>query len=544
MSSRSHTGGFEEVVPSVSGGDRDVAGQWEPFGAWPDDGQLDATVVASSPLAVLGLDPDRRVRLFNPAAVALTSTPTDAVLGHHVSVLFWPDDAPVALARIEAAIRGETGHLELDLRTADGTTVPVGISFSPLRRGGEVVGAVGVGRDIRARKRLEHDLAEAASSFEAFAEGSDIGMYRIEVVPHIRVQYVNPAFTAITGLTHEQLRVDPMHLARGMPASAQRHFERSHDEPGAVRWPIDFPFTPPEGGEVWVSVREVPIRDVDGRTVAVLGLTHDITAQRRQEAALADALRLERDAADRLRRVDELRHVFLQAVSHELRTPLTAVLGFSATLRDHADELDTDQLRALTGPLHVQASKLQRLLDDLLDIERLSRGGVAIERRRIDLSALVRDVLDELADPRIELVPPGPGHATGAEVPVFAELDPVKIERVVVNLLTNARRHAGPQARVRVTVDEAPELDVVRLEVEDDGPGVPAELRQMVFDPFEQGPGAVTSSRPGTGIGLTLVAEFARLHGGHASIDEGELGGARFLVELPSVAGSLSDRSL
>jgi PAS domain S-box-containing protein len=407
-------------------------------------------------------------------------------------------------------------------RTGDGGAVPVGVSWAPVVRGGEVVGLVGVGRDIADRKALEHDRYTMAESFRALAEGSgDLGMYRFRFAPALEVEYVNPHLEDTYGVHLAELRRDPSPLWERIDDHARRQLDRTR-RGDDIDWPVDAIWNHPDGRRLEVQFHEVPLRGPSGRLEGVLGVVRDVTGQRRRQRALSSALDLERAVAEELRRVDQLRQVFLQAVSHELRTPLTSVLGFGATLRERGGQLPGATVSELADRLHRQATRMQVLLDDLLDVDRLSRGVLTLDRRAVDVGALVERLCGERADdPRLEV----------DVVPCTAEVDAAKVERIVDNLVGNARRHAGVMARVRVRVVAG---DPVRIEVDDDGPGVEASLRPTVFEPFAQGRTASGDPSPGTGIGLTLVAAFAELHGGRAVVGDSDLGGARFVVELPA----------
>jgi two-component system, OmpR family, sensor histidine kinase KdpD len=169
------------------------------------------------------------------------------------------------------------------------------------------------------------------------------------------------------------------------------------------------------------------------------------------------------------------------------------------------------------------AGKLDRLLADLLDLDRLSKGILAPRRSRTDLAALVDRLAHEWrqrSGRQLEVV---------AE-PVVAWVDSAKMERMVENLLANADRHTTPDTPVWVKV--ARRDDGVLLAVEDAGSGVPRELRATLFEPFRRGPGAAAHA-PGVGIGLSLVARFAELHGGRAWVQDRPGGGASFQVLLP-----------
>lgn len=250
------------------------------------------------------------------------------------------------------------------------------------------------------------------------------------------------------------------------------------------------------------------------------------TLQMRSEAEgiLVSAYDTERRAADRLRELDEMKDSFLLAISHELRTPLTSVSGYAALLRDEAEILSTDEIVEFADAVAISAHRLERLLLDLLDIERLTRGVIVPRRRHTDMRELVRKVLEHTgSDGGVEVVV-APG--------TVASVDPSLVERMVENLVVNAAKHTPPGTRARVSV--GCEGDEVVLAVDDSGPGIPDDLKTVVFEPFRSADGPEHS--PGTGIGLTLVAEFAKLHGGRAWVEDRPGGGSSFRVVLPGAA--------
>ena len=170
------------------------------------------------------------------------------------------------------------------------------------------------------------------------------------------------------------------------------------------------------------------------------------------------------------------------------------------------------------------ARKLDRLLTDLLDLDRLSRGVIEARRQPTELAGLIRRVVEECDSDD------GRSVAVEAEE-VTAMVDGPKVERIVDNLLRNCLRHTPPGTPIWVRLATSPEGALIA--VEDEGPGVPAELREAIFEPFRQGPSSAAHS-PGVGIGLSLVARFTELHGGHAWVEEREGGGASFRVLLPT----------
>ena len=230
-------------------------------------------------------------------------------------------------------------------------------------------------------------------------------------------------------------------------------------------------------------------------------------------------------ALDRLR-VDEMRTAFLNALSHELRTPLTAVVGFAQTLRrDDLDKLSPERRAGLVDAIVRNGQRLEQMLTDLLDVDRLSRGVLEARRRDTDVIALVRRAVDEstlaLGVGHVVLRPNGSLHA---------QVDPPMFERMIENLLANAVKHAPRSSTIWVTLASAD--GALLVDVSDEGDGVPQDVREVIFEPFKRGANAPDHS-PGSGIGLSLVARFAELHGGRAWVEDRPGGGAAFKILLP-----------
>jgi signal transduction histidine kinase len=221
------------------------------------------------------------------------------------------------------------------------------------------------------------------------------------------------------------------------------------------------------------------------------------------------------------RQIDELRDSILSAVSHELRTPLTSILGFAITLREKGGLVAEETRREMIDHLARQAKKLDSLLSDLLDLDRLRHGFVRPSFRATDIGRLVTQVAS--------------GHVSDTHeidvrvVSAVAEVDAPKVERIVDNLLANAVSHTPPGTGVSVRVETG--RDGVLIAVDDSGPGVAEEYREAIFEIFNRGEDH--DGTPGTGIGLSLVAQFTALHGGRAWVEPSPAGGASFRVFLP-----------
>jgi signal transduction histidine kinase/putative methionine-R-sulfoxide reductase with GAF domain len=281
----------------------------------------------------------------------------------------------------------------------------------------------------------------------------------------------------------------------------------------------------------WIRDQVHVIRGRAGGPAILRGLMVDITERKRAERALraserkySDAFKREREAAQRLRTLDDMKNTFLEAVSHDLRTPLTSILGSALTLERTQLELPRSDALDMVARIAANARKLERLLSDLLDLDRLQRGIVSPKRRATDLEDFVRRAVEETDT-----------HGRTIEVdvqPGSVQIDQAKTERILENLLSNSLRHTPEDAKIWVRA--RPADGGVRFVVEDDGPGVPADLLEAIFEPFRQAPGSWSVHAPGVGIGLSLVRRFAELHGGNAWAEERPGGGASFHVFLPA----------
>jgi PAS domain S-box-containing protein len=331
------------------------------------------------------------------------------------------------------------------------------------------------------------------------------------------VIYANPQVEKLAGWTAEELSGKNFWKTTLHPDDHDRVVaEEARCERTGQPFDVEYRCFTKSGDLIWVRDRCVLVEDEQGRPLYWQGVMIDITETKR-------ALEQERELAQRLLALDRMKNTFLDAVSHELRTPLAAIVGIGLTLEHKADNLAEADRADLYIRLVANARKLDRLLNDLLDLDRLTHGIVAPKRRPTDVAALAARIANDwglLNDRRPKVV----------AQPVSISLDPGKVERIIENLLANAARHTPPDTPVWVRV--ARQDQGALIAVEDAGAGIPAELRDSVFEPFRQGP-ETPAHAPGVGIGLTLVARFAELHGGRAWVEDRPGGGSSFRVLIP-----------
>ncbi len=355
-----------------------------------------------------------------------------------------------------------------------------------------------LGAVLSERDTAEHRLANANASLAEAQEVAHIGSWEWSI-PDDRITWSDELYR-LFGLEPGGGMDYEAYLARLHPDDAARTRDlvaRAYEEGGAFAF--DHRVVRDDGTVRWLHGRGRVVEGGDGRPVRMVGTAQDITEHRK---------------------LDELRDTILSTVSHELRTPLTAILGFALTLKERGPGLPAGTYATIVDHLVEQATRLEQLLADLLDLDRLRHGVYVPTFRPTDVGELVAHR------------PPGTAtratRCTSAPRPV-ADVDAPKVERIVENLLANSVKHTPPGTEILVRV--APAGDGVELAVTDSGPGVPPESREAVFELFTRANG---TEAPGTGIGLSLVAQFAALHGGRAWVEDAPGGGADFRVWLPA----------
>ncbi|MEJ2578802.1 MAG: HAMP domain-containing sensor histidine kinase [Kineosporiaceae bacterium] len=227
-----------------------------------------------------------------------------------------------------------------------------------------------------------------------------------------------------------------------------------------------------------------------------------------------------------LQREDELRRAMAADVAHELRTPVTILRGVSEEVLDGLAEPGLDMVRSF----HEEVLRLERIVDDLATLSSAEAAGLSLRRDRVDLAGVAEQAVGQLrhrfqeAGQDVEVILTGPRELLAVDG------DEIRLGQVVTNLLTNATAVTPRGGRIEVAV--AREAGEVRLTVTDSGPGIPPEERERVFERFFRGRGA--GDRPGSGIGLAVVAELVRVHGGQVRAGGPPGRGAVFTVTLPA----------
>jgi PAS domain S-box-containing protein len=296
----------------------------------------------------------------------------------------------------------------------------------------------------------------------------------------------------------------------------------------------DWTYVHKDRTRITASVTTSAVRDALGQHIGYLAVGRDVTEQRRSEEMLMSSLAKEREAAERLRELDQAKNDFVSTVSHELRTPITSIVGYTELLQDGVAGKVTDAQGRLLEAVWRNGERLIALIEDLLTLSRIEAGTFLLERVPVDLRSVVhrsREALEPMLDGRsldvgFEL-PSGP-------VPVLG--DPGQLERVVLNLMGNAVKFTEDGGRVECRLRQAGSH--AEMEVADTGIGIPANEQAEIFSRFFRSSTAQQRAIQGTGLGLSIVQSIVHSHGGEITVRSEHLRGTEVLVSLPTVSST------
>ncbi|MBI5277158.1 MAG: PAS domain-containing protein [Burkholderiales bacterium] len=503
------------------------------------------SVADGSPDLIFAKDLEGRYLLFNAEAERVTGMSKDEVLGREASAVFPPGAAErMATHGLEVLESGAPASFEVDLPVA-GKQLTFHITKAPLRAaGGAIVGTFGIARDITPRRRIEQELQRSEALHRAVVSSLAEGVLVFDARANVLAS--NPAAERILGDTLHAMRLGGRRASlKWKPLRRDGSAFEPREMPLAVTLATGTACRdvvmgdPRPGGGGWYLVNSEPLADpVTGRvTGAVLSIAdvtdRELTEERLRTAALelyrhrhhleeqveartrelAEANSLLVAARDRAEAANQAKSAFLANMSHEIRTPMNAIIGFTELLRSDCSDPESQQRLAHVAEA---AQHLLQLINDILDLSKIEAGKLVLEQAPFSLDQVVQRCLR-----LVESQARSRGLALVADtdaVPDLLDGDSTRIAQALLNLLGNSVKFTEKgrvDLRVRIASEDAEGL-LVRFEVEDTGIGVtPAKLANL-FHPFEQGDSSTTRRFGGTGLGLALTRQLARLMGGDA----------------------------
>jgi PAS domain S-box-containing protein len=480
--------------------------------------RLLAAIVESSDDAIVSKTLEGVIQSWNASAERLFGYTAEQAVGRHISLIIPPDrlgEEAHIIASLKAGHRVD--HFETVRVRSDGRSILVSLTISPIKdEEGRIIGASKIARDITRQRQAEEDRQKFVTLVESSTDF--IGMCDLAGIPF----YVNRAGLKLVGLDGiEQARrtsVRDFFFPEDQPEMMEKFFpsvlEKGHGE-------IEVRFRNFKTGEArWMAYKVLTLADASGRTVGFATVSQDVT-ERRQ---MADSLR--KVAAD-LSEADHRKDEFLAILAHELRNPLAPIRNALQTLRLAPDRATRDQARTM---MERQLGQMVRLVDDLLDVNRITRGKLELRKERVPLAEVVQSAV-ETSRPVIDHL----GHqltVTLRQQPIFVDADLTRLAQVFSNLLNNSAKYTDRGGRIWLTAEQ--QGDEVVVSVKDTGIGIAADQLPRLFEMFSQVDGALERAQGGLGIGLTLVKWLVEMHGGRVEAASAGLGqGAEFTVRLP-----------
>jgi two-component system sensor histidine kinase VicK len=276
---------------------------------------------------------------------------------------------------------------------------------------------------------------------------------------------------------------------------------------------------------LWLQLTATSIPDSTGRPEHVLLMIEDVTAVRETSDKLAEALEAQRAAIANLEKLDTTKSEFLSIVSHEFRTALTGIQGFSELIRDGG--LEADEVRAYGGYIFNDADRVNRLIGDMLDLDRMESGRMTMRATDVDINDIL---MEAIARASTSTVTVEFKSDLDARLPIVAG-DRDRLIQVVSNLVNNAVKYS-PEGGT-VTLTSRVEGTYALISVTDTGIGIPAEEIGHVFERFRRVRSGAAQSIPGTGLGLTIVKQIVEMHGGKIWVESAVGHGSSFHFTIP-----------
>jgi len=490
--------------------------------------QFNRSLMDGSTDCVNVLDIDGRLLLMNGPAARFAGFDDPALHYGQRWESFWPPEARNDVRRaIETAAGGGVYKFEVFCPAVKGAPKWWEVTASPVRESTKELtrSLLLISRDITVQRHIDNQLRSSERRFRAVLEHQF--QFSALLTPDGRIEVISSSALKIAGVSHEALVGKPFVEApwfRGMP-DVQEIWRQQFTEAiaeGSSPTRREVPYHRPDGSVRWSINTVSAIRNDEGIVEYLLAEGIDITERKQSE--------------DNLKESDRKKDEFLATLAHELRNPLASIryaVKIVSLARGNLDAVD----KAVAMVDH-QAGHMARLIDDLMDLSRVSRGIIVLQKMRLLVADILQDAIDisrPLIDERghefVVIIPPEPLYVDG---------DRTRLVQVLCNLLNNAAIYTEKRGRIRLAVEQ--QANEVVIAIEDTGVGIPEDMLDKVFDMFTQLAQPQTNQRSGLGIGLNITKRLVEMH--HGSIvaeSAGSGNGSRFTVRLHLVLNGAAD---
>jgi PAS domain S-box-containing protein len=502
---------------------------------------------------VFTLDRQCRLSFVNTTVAQRAGVPAGAMIGRSMLDFCRGEDRPLLKRNIEIVLQGgRIPAFEIMELNPTGAAYPVELMISPVQEDGQVTGVLGVSRDLRERREAEVALKASEERFKQVVENAHEWIW--EVDREGVYTYSSPVVEEILGYASEEL-------------VGQRHFfdlyhpeDREPSQEAATQAMASrLPFREfinrrlsKDGRVLWLSTSGVPVLDTAGNLVGYRGVDTDITERRRAEDEIrANAERLKflnrtidservkllqateqlTKANAELKRLSEAKSEFVASVSHDLRTPLTTIIEGIALTEDGTLGPVNDEQRQFLRLAHEDAERLNELIGNILDVQKIEQGKLHAKKVSVDVGATIAGIRTSFALHARELQ-----LTLDVEIPaetLCVWCDSSHYHRVLTNLLSNAFKYTPGGGRISIRAGRNAD-GTITTSVHDNGAGIPLDQHSRIFGKFDQVERAEHELRPGTGLGLSLCKQLVELNGGTIGFESEPDRGSTLHFVLPA----------
>ena len=483
--------------------------------------QLFSSIVATSDDAIVSKTLEGEILSWNGAAERLFGFTAEEAVGQSILIIIPPErhqEEATILGKVRSGERVD--HYETVRVAKDGTRLQISLSVSPIHdEQGRVIGASKIAREIGERKRTQEALQAVERQLQIVTDSMSAPVTRCS--RDLRYLWVGKHYAEWLGKAPEDIIGHPIEEVIGAEAMAaiRPHIDQVL-QGREVRYEERVPF---KGlGPRWISAVYTPTFDAQGQTDGWVAVVIDIDQRKRTEEALMQADR----------RKDE----FLATLAHELRNPLAPMRNSLEVMKRAA--ANRELMTQARDTIDRQMSQMERLIEDLLDVSRITHNRLELRKQRAELGSVIHQAVEacrpliECSEHDIEVkLPPQP---------IVLDADPARLAQVFGNLINNSCKYTEPKGHILVSAVR--EGSDVLVSVKDTGIGIPADMLPRIFETFVQVDQSLERAQGGLGIGLTLVKQIVEMHGGDVlARSEGLKKGSEFLVRLPILIDKASD---